>query len=249
MTRPVTPTLTSVMQLAINNSLMDLHVALPCKVESYNVTEQTANLKPMIKRSIKKQNGTTQHESLPVIPNVPIAMPRFGDWFLSAPIAQGDFMFIVCSEKNMDQWRAKGTETESGELATHTLDGAVAFPCNLYPSDQALSSAHADNMVLGKDDGAQIHIKPNGEVHIYEENADQYVALGQTTDDRLLALEIKVNALITGFNLLLGAIDSHTHTGVMIGGGTTGSNSSSGASSISALAFGPSVQADKVKAT
>jgi hypothetical protein len=207
MKRPVTPSLSSVMRLAIDNAMMDMHVALPCRVETYDETAQTANLKPMIKRSIKKQDGTVQHESLPVIPNVPIAMPRFGNWFLSAPIAKGDFMFIVCSERNIDIWREKGTETESGELGTHTLDGAVAFPCNLYPTDQALSSAHASNMVLGKDDGAQIHIKPDGEIHIYEENADQYVALAQKVFDEIDALRSTVNSLVSDYN-------SHSHGGV-----------------------------------
>lgn len=226
--KPISASLTDVLLATVTKATQDLHVALPCKIESYDVAAQTINVKPMLKRSFAKLDGTLQHEEFPVIPNVPVALPRFGSWFLSAPLAAGDFVFVVCSERNMDIWREKGTISVSGELATHTLDGAVAFPCNLYPSSQALGTVHPDNMVIGKDAGAQIHIKPNGQIHIYEENADQFVALGQYCDTRFEAIESFLN--------------SHTHSGVTPGLGTSGTV----ASPISA---GTSVQATKVKAT
>lgn len=230
----ITPTLAEVLRTAVESYLLDLHVALPCKVESYDLASQTADVKPQIKRTITKEDGTFLHEALPVIPKVPIAFPRGGDWFVSMPIAAGDFVFVVCSERSLDQWREKGKDTEAGDLRTHTLDGAVAFPANLYPSSEAIGDAHASKMVIGKDGGAKIYIDSDS-INIYEETASQFVALAQKTFDEINALRTSVNDFVTVFN-------THTHPET---GGTT-LTPTAPATAPSAV---NSVAASKVKAT
>lgn len=160
-------TIEQLLDLVMTSRLRELHTALPCRVESYNASKQTADVLPMIKRQVPDGDGGYTLEDLPVLPNVPVAFPRGGGgFFMSFPLQKGDFVFVVFSERAIGAWRQKGQSTTPGDLRMHSLAGAVALPC-LYPSDDALDDAHASNMVLGKDgtDGAQIEITST-EVHL-----------------------------------------------------------------------------------
>lgn len=242
------PLLEEWFKAAFDSAMLDVHTALPCKVDSYDPTTQTVDVKPLIKRSIPKADGTFIHESLPTIPGIPLALPRWGTWFMSAPIAVGDFVFVIFSDSALGQFRSKGMESESGDIRRHALDGAVAFPANVYPTANALSSVHAANLVLGKDDGAQIHIKPTGEIDLYEENAAEFVALATKVLTELQSIQTQVNTLITTFNANVAVFAAHIHSGVTPGGGVTGTTATPMTPGIS-LTAPQSVASAHVKAT
>ena len=208
-----TPTLSDLLATVVESYVEDLHVALPCKIQSYDATKLIADVQPQIKRSVTKKDGTKAYESFPLIPSVPIAFPRANDWFLSLPLQAGDFVFVVCSERSLEDWRATGTESEPTDYRMHRLDGAVAFPVSLYPSSNLLASVSTTNMVLGKDAGAKIYVRSDGKIHIGE--ATDFVAKATPTENRLDALESKVNELIT-------FAATHAHTGVTTGLGVSG---------------------------
>jgi hypothetical protein len=219
-------TIEQLLDLVMTSRLRELHTALPCRVESYNASKQTADVLPMIKRQVPDGDGGYTLEDLPVLPNVPVAFPRGGGgFFMSFPLQKGDFVFVVFSERAIGAWRQKGQATTPGDLRMHSLAGAVALPC-LYPSDDALDDAHASNMVLGKDGStAQIHLKSDGTVHLGGENGAQFVALATDVLNRL-------SAIVNTFN-------GHQHAET---GGTTGLPTV-------AMSSPASVAASKVKAT
>lgn len=181
-----------------------MHVALPGKVESYDASTQTASIKPMVKQVTEAEEGEIS-ESLPVIPNVPIAFPRAGGFFVSFPVAKGDTVLLVFCDASIDEWRATDKESEPGDLRKHTLSGAVAIP-GVYANANKLSDAHDENMVMGEDGGGQIHIKPNGEVHLGSEDASDWVALADLVKDEISGLRDTVNSFVSTFN-------GHIHTG------------------------------------
>ncbi len=153
-----------------------IHTALPARVLAYNVATQTVDAKP-----------TVRHEgvALPAIPNVPVAFPRGGGGYLSFPLAPGDFVFLICSEVSLDQWRSKaGAETAPGDPRLHSLTGAVAFPC-LYPTSRALADAHATQVRLGMDGGKSVAV------------GQTTVSLGSPTATDFVALASKVDLLFT----------------------------------------------------
>jgi hypothetical protein len=92
-----------------------------------------------------------------------------------------------------------GGEQDPRDLRTHGMSGAVFYP-GLHDNQHAIGDAHADNMVIGKDGGGVIHIKPNGEIHLYEENAAEPVALGTKTKTELDTLKTDINNLKTIFS-------------------------------------------------
>jgi hypothetical protein len=179
----------------------DLHTALPGRVESYDASKQTCDVLPMIKRQIPDGSGGYKIEDLPVLPNVPVAFPRGGGgFFMSFPLQKGDFVMLVFCERAIGAWRKKGEATSPGDLRTHSLAGAVAYP-GLYPSDGKLEDAHAQNMVLGKDGStAQIHLKTDGSVHLGGENGAEFVALATKVQNQLNALKTAINGAVVVAN-------------------------------------------------
>lgn len=216
MTTSRTPTLAEVLRTAIDNRLEDLHVALPGKVESYDKSKQVADIKPLIQRNFVTSEGTDVVEALPVIPQVPVVFPRAGDFFISLPIKPGDLVTLLFCERSIDKYtQGNGEDTDPVDLRKHALIDAVAFP-GFYPFNKSLADAHADNIVIGKDSGAQIHIKDD-EIDLYEENAAEFVALATKTKNEIEALRNTVN---THLALVTGTYAAHTHT-APVGGPTS----------------------------
>lgn len=234
MTAKTTATLSEVLRVAIESYIDGLHIALPSRVLKYDATTQTVTLQPELKRLITKIDGTTLEESLPAIPNVPVAFPRVGDWFLSFPVAVDDKMFAIFSSRSLDEWRSVGTDVLATDPRVHPLNGAVAIPCNLYPSSLSLSSVHTDNLVVGKDDGAKVYVKSDS-IALYEENPSEFIALATKTFNEINALRTTVNTLVTAYN-------AHTHA-------ETGITTSTPSVPASAPAAVNSVASSKVKST
>lgn len=173
-------TLESVLSEVLSQTLDQVHTALPGRVEKYDPSTQTADVKPMV-----RVGGQT----LPVLPNVPIGFPRGGGGFLSFPVEKGDFVFLLFAESSIDRWRATAADSLPGDLARHSLTAAVALPC-VYPTARRLADAHANNVVLGMDGGAQIHVSPTG------------LALGAESPSDFVALASKVDAFMAAFDTL-----------------------------------------------
>ena len=202
------------LNLILDHRLRELHTALPGRVESYDASKQTCDVLPMLKKQTPNGQGGYTTEDLPVLPNVPVAFPRGGGgFFMSFPLAKGDFVMLVFHERAIGAWRKKGEATAPGDLRMHSLAGAVAYP-GLYPNDDALDDAHTANMVLGKDGStAQIHLKTDGTVHLGGENGAEFVALAQK--------------VLTELSQIQSALTSHTHAAGTYsnGGGAVGGTS------------------------
>lgn len=189
-----------------------LHTVLICKVTAYDPLLQTVDLQPQTKQLIPNTDGGLTAESLPNLPSVRLALSRAGSWFMSFPIAVGNFLIVLCSERDIDNWLTTGMESSPDSVNTHTLQGAIVLPCGPYPDGQSLTSVHASNIVIGKDLGTQVHIK-DGEVALGSENPVSYVALATLADARISALETKVNELVALTIANAAAFAAHTNGG------------------------------------
>lgn len=242
------PLLSEVIANHVRMVLESARTSLPGRVESYDPSTQTADVKPMVRDVLVDADGNRLVESLPVVPNVPVAWPRGGGFFLTMPVQKGDFVLLVACDRCIDQWRAKGAEADPGDLRHHDLSDAVAIP-GLYPDTQAISEASGTELVLGKDSGLQLRI---GDLITLATSGGQtdFVALAQKVFDEIDSLRSTVDTLITVYN-------SHTHTftgatsSTCTAGGAVGTCSGT-ASATSSTASPPapvqSVAASKVKA-
>jgi hypothetical protein len=178
---PLEPTLSQVIEIGIDARLLDLHTALPGRVELYNPATQTADVRPVVQRAVTKSDGDVEHESLPVIPNVPVGWMRGGGYSLQFPLSVGDHVWLIFSEAAMAQWRSTGSLSEPGDLRRHDLSYPIALPC-IAPTSGVLAPVVGSEAVL--DGPTQIRL--GGLL------AD-YVALSTLVTAQLNALKSAIN--------------------------------------------------------
>lgn len=173
--------------------LMDLHTALPGRVQSYDAATQTADIEPMIKRGVPTggEEDEVALETLPVLPSVPVLFPSGGQCFVTFPLAVGDPVLLVFCERDTSQFRGTGAVSDPGVPTMHGLSGAVAIPCAFGPRSAAMSGVSTTDLVLGR---------KNGQANITVKSGTTEV--GGSSDSAALAS--RVAALET-------AISAHTH--------------------------------------
>jgi hypothetical protein len=212
-----------VIRAAIESHAREFHVALPGRIDRYDATKQRADVKLELQRYVSDGEGGHVPESLPVLPNVPVAFPRGGGYFVSFPLAKGDPVLVVFCDAPIGAWLKKGDMAEPGLSESHGLGGAVCYP-GIAPNDDKLDDASASTMKLGKDGTPAAQIEFTDSLTKVG-GGDQFVALANLVDSRLAAIRTFINA--------------HTHVET---GGTTNATTP-------ALGAQASVAAQNVKAT
>jgi hypothetical protein len=144
-----TPTLSEVLRTAIAAQQGDIFTALPARVESYDSTRQKVTVQPLLKRGYKDEADERQAESLPAIPDVPVAFPGAGIISITWPIASGATGLLIFTSGSLDKWKSKGGEVDPGDDRRNTLSDAVFIP-GLRPFSDPVDSAgvHATAMVI-----------------------------------------------------------------------------------------------------
>lgn len=161
---PLTPTLTEVLKDAIGAFQTELMTATIGKVLVYDPVLESVNVQPVIRHAVNLA-GETDHEELPVLPNVPVVWPEAGGFHFSMPIRPGDHVLLVFTHDHIGFWRESGTVSDPGLLARHDLSNAIAIP-GIRPVTKPLSkdlthlAARAAGLVMGKD-GSNEQIQVN----------------------------------------------------------------------------------------
>jgi hypothetical protein len=194
--------LEDVLELARDAWMNELHTSLPARVLSYDAATQTCSVRPMVRRPLPTVSDGLVHEALPDVHQVPVCWPRAGAWFVHMPLAAGDFVLVVCAERDFARWRQTGDVGDATDIRNHTLSHAIAIP-GVYPRTRQLSDTPSDALVIGKDGGATVRIKANGDILIGT-NATELVALANLVKSRIDTIQA--------------AFDTHTHT---VSGGAT----------------------------
>jgi hypothetical protein len=194
----------AVMSRILDQWKRDLRVAMPGKIVSYDAGTQLASVQPQIRRELRQlvDDRGRVFDDMPIIPAVPVCFPRFGPWFLSFPVQAGDHCLLIVCDQDLTRWRETGDVVDPYMPSSHHIADAVAVP-GLFPEANALGGAHASNLVLGHDSGAQIHVT-GGEIRLGGASASDPVARKSDLD------------------AIKAYIDAHTHGGVTTGGGTSG---------------------------
>ncbi len=201
----ITPSEAEMIADAIESALIDVHVALPGKIQSYDPATQTATVELQLKRALPKGDGTYATEDLPVLENVPIQFPRTKLFAFTLPIAEGDFGLVVFSEMSLDQWRSKAGNTSPGDVGRHTLTGGVFQP-GLMPNDEAIDDDIGSDLMIGEIGGVQVRVKPGGVCHV--------VTGGSTTADSFVAMAGKVLSELTNLET---NFNTHVHPTAAVG--------------------------------
>jgi hypothetical protein len=155
-----TPDLIEVLRQIMSQMADQLCVSLPGKVESYDSSTQTADVKPLLSKSIVDKDGNEEKVEIPVISKVPVAFSRGGGHFMSFPLEKGDNVFLVFCDRSIDDfWFSDGSAPmDQVDFRTHDLSDAVAIPV-FYPSSKSITDLIGNDGVFGKEKGAQVRSK------------------------------------------------------------------------------------------
>lgn len=198
------PELAEVVRRALDAGLLDLRVALPGRIVSFDSATQRADVKPTVKRAFLDEEDERKLDQLPVIPGVPVVFPGAGGYRFTFPVKagdqDGDLCLLVFADASLDRWLAgSGAEVDPEIDHSHALPDAVAL-LGLHTFGAPLSSFPTDHATAGKDDGVQIHFR-GSTISIGDETNNDFLARAQKVVDELNKLKTHFDvwqAIITG---------------------------------------------------
>lgn len=171
----------------------NLRVCIPCVVDSFDATTQTISAQPTIREKVRNADGSTAWVSLPLLVDVPIVLPRAGNFTMTMPIEQGDECLVFFSDMCIDGWFSLGGIQNQIEQRRHDLsDGFAIMGCWSQP--RILSDYSTDS------------------VQIRNEAGTDYIEL-KDAQINLVSTSVKINGK---------EFSTHTHSAPSGGGTTSG---------------------------
>lgn len=159
-----TPDLVTLLRRTILHAQLGVRTATVGRVNKYDPATQRAEVQPLVKELETGDTGDLEASSLPPIHNVPVVFPGAGAFRLTFPIAAGDTVLLIISDRSLDKWKGQGGEVDPVDPRNHNLSDAIAIP-GLRPFSAALDSPPTDAIALGFEGGAEIQVK-DGEISI-----------------------------------------------------------------------------------
>lgn len=137
-----------------------ISVCLPATVVIYNPALQVVEVQPLLNKAVIGQDGTETQEIVPTIPNVPVAFPRGGGYFLTLPLQPGDNVLLVFADRSIDTFMTSNGSTplDQVDLRQHDLSDAIAIP-GFFPSTKTINAVTLPDMVLGQEAGTQLRMR------------------------------------------------------------------------------------------
>lgn len=143
----------------------DINTELPGKIVKFYPEDQTADIQPLVKTV---HNG--KPVSMPVLPKVPLNLPRSGKFAMTTKVEVGDFMKLAFGQRSMDEYLKDGSEARPASGRMHDLSDATANPI-ANPKDKKLSKFKNDRVSLRSEkgdwaisltDGGKLELRGNG---------------------------------------------------------------------------------------
>lgn len=193
------PTLGTLLEAIKDSTMRSIRVCAPARIESYDATTQSCSVQPLIYDGELDEDGVRQVARLPVITNVPVMHLGGNGFQITVPVAVGDTVLILFTDRSLDRWLSRGGEVDPGTDQTHHMSDAIAIP-GLRDFAHALSTAPTDRIRIGYGSAA-------AKIDI---TATEIQAGGTAA----LALKSDLDTFRTVFN-------AHIHSGVTTGPGSS----------------------------
>ena len=215
------------------------HVSLPAIVTKFDAQKQTINCIPAIKELIYL-NGSVSFKQFPELQEVPIEVPRAGNFAITLPITVGQECRVTFQDLCLDGWWSRGGIQSWNDLRRHDLSDAIAT-FSPWSQPNVISNYSTNNLELRSldnqtkislgDDSIEI-IKSDTKITL--DGSDIKVSKGENSSILInsseIHLQIGANELIinssgielTTTNLTINGNPymSHIHSGGTIQGNT-----------------------------
>lgn len=203
-----TPSLAEAFRNAFDESMLEVRVALPCKVVSYDAATRTVSVTPLVGRYVRNLEGAERAESLPVLNTVPVIFPGGGGAEATFPIQPGDTGELSFHDSSLDEWKAADNQPViARDIRSHALTDATFRPGLRSPGGPG-NAPRTDAAVFGyataQTGGTHaVHVTPDG-ISLGEPSPAYAVALAETVKAELVKVQQTLASLVTTFN-------SHKH--------------------------------------
>lgn len=175
---PETPSLTEVLETALEYHAGVLRVGLPGKVVDYDKATRTATIQPLVGRYLELQDGGERAEPLPQLVGVPVEFPGGDTFEIVWPLKQGATGMLHFADSSLDEWKDKANEAVTArDVRQHHLADAVFRPGLRSPRAPG-TTPRDDALVLGILSGMSIHVTETG-ISLGEPSAAYAVALAE----------------------------------------------------------------------
>lgn len=104
-----------------------LRVASPGIIQSFDKEEQTVKVQLALRELINKEDLSQQWLDIPILLDVPIVIPRAGNYAITFPIKKDDECLVIFSDMCIDAWFSNGGIQNQIELRRHDLSDAFAI--------------------------------------------------------------------------------------------------------------------------
>lgn len=87
---------------------IDLRVACPGIIQSFNSIEQTVTVQLSLRESVNDSEYNKSWKEIPPLLDVPIVIPRAGGYCITMPIKKGDECLVIFADMCIDAWWQHG---------------------------------------------------------------------------------------------------------------------------------------------
>jgi hypothetical protein len=140
-------------EAAIDAKLSRLYTAVPVEISEFDKKELTAKIKPLIKSTIRKADGTIVKEEFPEIQSAPVYFPGGGredsgssgsggsggsskagggdskkGYLFTQPLKKGDECIGIVSCRTIDKWYDKSDTQEQGDSRMLNINDMMILP-------------------------------------------------------------------------------------------------------------------------
>ena len=182
---------------SISTTLADVHTSFPAVVQSFDEEKQEADVVPVIKR--RKNVGG--FEELPLLPSIPVLYPSSNESSIYFPLAKGDSVYVMISERSIDAWLASGNRQSNPSIARKfDLSDAVCIPARQHSKEYLDNKKYGSGLIINHK-GLELRVSSDGKIYLGTEGeeADEPLVLGTALKDKLDRI---LDILIAGAHVL-----------------------------------------------
>ena len=136
------------------------HVSLPAVVTKFDADKQTISCVPTIKELIYI-NGSVSFKEFPELQEVPIEIPRAGNFAITLPITVGQECRVTFQDLCLDGWWSRGGIQSWNDLRRHDLSDAIATFSPWSQPNKISNYSTSDLEIRSLDNNTKISLSNN----------------------------------------------------------------------------------------
>ena len=94
------------------------------RIDSFNATNQTANVQIQVQRRVNNQGQVADY---PLLQDCPVVVLQGGGAYIDLPIAEGDYCLVLFNDRNIDTWWDTGNVVVPRNRRKHSLSDGIAL--------------------------------------------------------------------------------------------------------------------------